>query len=409
MNEPVRVSTPPRTTPQPVSRDGPNRPSMLRREQRRTTSGTRGRARVGKRTKDLIKRLEPGEIAVIDHADLDRVAADGLVAARVAAVVNATCSVTGRYPNQGPLRVLAAGIPLIDEVGSEALDRIADGEVVTVDGGDVLVGGRVVASGRRRDEEEMGLVIAEARRNIGEELQRFAANTLEYVQHEAELTFAPLVLPPLHTDFEGRHALVVVRGHDYKEDLRALRPYIAEYRPVLIGVDGGADALLEQRLRPDMIIGDFDSVTAGALDVAQDLIHHVHPNGHNPGFEELQAFGVDYEEFVVEGTSEDAAMILAHEAGAELIVAVGTHATMIEFLDKGRPGMASTFLTRLRLGPTLVDAKGVSRLYEGRVRRRDVVLLIAAALAVVLVMVAVSDSLRVFIDALELYFEDLFS
>jgi uncharacterized membrane-anchored protein len=267
----------------------------------------------------------------------------------------------------------------------------------------------VVASGRRCTTEGLEAVVNEAKRTIGEELQRFAENTLEYVRHEAELTFAPLQLPPLRTSFEGRHALVVVRGHDYKEDLRALRPYIAEYQPVLIGVDGGADALLEQRLKPDMIIGDFDSVTADALEVAKDLIHHVHPNGHNPGFDELQAFGVDYEEFVVEGTSEDAAMILAHEAGADLIVAVGTHATMIEFLDKGRPGMASTFLTRLRLGPTLVDAKGVSRLYEGRVRRRDIVMLLAAALAVILVMVAVSDSLRVFIDAVWLSLRDAFS
>ena len=382
---------------------------MLRRVKRAAPQGVGGRARVGKRTKDLIKRLEAGEIAVIDHADLDRVAADGLVTANVAAVVNAKCSVTGRYPNQGPLRVLAAGIPLVDEVGPELLDELEDGQVITIVDGDILVNGKVVATGRRRDTEELQAVIEEARRTIGEELQRFAENTLEYVRREAELTFAPLVLPPMHTHFEGRHALVVVRGHDYKEDLRALRPYIAEYQPVLIGVDGGADALLEQRLKPDMIIGDFDSVTAGALDVAKDLIHHVHPNGHNPGFEELQAFGVDYEEFVVEGTSEDAAMILAHEAGAELIVAVGTHATMIEFLDKGRPGMASTFLTRLRLGPTLVDAKGVSRLYEGRVRRRDIVLLFAAAIAVILVMVAVSDSLRVFLDAVKLYFRDLFS
>jgi uncharacterized membrane-anchored protein len=382
---------------------------MLRRAKRDASPGTVGRARVGKRTKDLIKRLEPGDIAVIDHADLDRVAADGLVAARVGAVVNAKCSVTGRYPNQGPLRILAAGIPLVDDVGSELLDELDDGRTVTIDEADVLVNGKVVASGRRRTTEDLEAIIEEARRNIGEELQRFAQNTLEYVQREAELTFSPLVLPPLKTEFKGRHALVVVRGHDYKEDLRALRPYIAEYQPVLIGVDGGADALLEQRLKPDMILGDFDSVTAGALDVAKDLVHHVHPNGHNPGFEELQAFGVDYEEFVIEGTSEDAAMMLAHEAGAELIVAVGTHATMIEFLDKGRPGMASTFLTRLRLGPTLVDAKGVSRLYEGRVRRRDLFLLIAAAFAVILVMVAVSDSLRVFIDAVKLYFEDLFS
>jgi uncharacterized membrane-anchored protein len=382
---------------------------MLRRAKRAASPGTSGRARVGKRTKDLIKRIQPGEIAVIDHADLDRVAADGLVAARVAGVVNAKCSVTGRYPNQGPLRVLAAGIPLIDDVGPDLLDELEDGAVVTIDDGDVMCNGKVVAKGRRRTTEDLEAIIEEARRNIGEELQLFAENTLEYVRREAELTFSPLVLPPLRTEFKGRHVLVVVRGHDYKEDLRALRPYIAEYQPVLIGVDGGADALLEQRLKPDMIVGDFDSVTAGALDVAKDLIHHVHPNGHNPGFEELQAFGVEYEEFVIEGTSEDAAMMLAHEAGAELIVAVGTHATMIEFLDKGRPGMASTFLTRLRLGPTLVDAKGVSRLYEGRVRRRDLVLLVAAAFAVILVMVAVSDSLRVFIDAVKLYFEDLFS
>ena len=382
---------------------------MLRRAKNTTTHGIVGRARVGRRTKDLIKRIQPGEIAVIDHADLDRVAADGLVAARVGAVVNAKPSVTGRYPNQGPLRLLAAGIPLVDEVGSDLLDDLVDGQSITIADEDICVEGEVVASGYRRTTEDLEAVIAAARRTIGEELQRFAENTLEYVRHEAELTFAPLELPPLHTSMNGRHVLVVVRGHDYKEDLRALRPYIAEYQPVLIGVDGGADALLEQKLKPDMIIGDFDSVTADALDVAPDLIHHVHPNGHNPGFEELQEFGVDYEEFVVEGTSEDAAMILAHEAGADLIVAVGTHATMIEFLDKGRPGMASTFLTRLRLGPTLVDAKGVSRLYEGRVRRRDIVMLLAAALAVILVMVIVSDSLRVFLDAVWLSLRDAFS
>jgi uncharacterized membrane-anchored protein len=364
---------------------------------------------VGKRTKDLTKRIEPGEIAVIDHADLDRVAADGLVGARVLAVVNAKPSVTGRYPNQGPLRLLGAGIPLIDEVGSALLDELVDGEVITIEGDRVLRGNEELATGHRRTIEDLEGVIADARRAIGEELQRFAENTLEYVRREAELTFAPLELPPLNTPMAGRHALVVVRGHDYKEDLRALRPYIAEYRPVLIGVDGGADALLERRMQPDVIIGDFDSVSAAALGVARDLIHHVHPSGHAPGREELAEFGVDYEEFVVEGTSEDAAMILAHEAGADLIVAVGTHATMVEFLDKGRPGMASTFLTRLRLGPTLVDAKGVSRLYEGRVRRSDVMLLVGSALTVILVMIFASEALRVFGRAVWLTLRDVFT
>jgi uncharacterized membrane-anchored protein len=367
----------------------------------------RGPARAGPRTKDLTKLLEPGDIAVIDHADLDRVAADGLVGAGVAAVVNASPSITGRYPNTGPLQLVDAGIPLIDDVGGAVMDRVVESEELVIDGADLVQGGEVIGRGERLDHDRVTRAMAAARDTIGEELQRFAVNTLEYVTDEAHLTFAPLTLPLLETHIEGRHALVVVRGHDYKEDLRALRPYVKEYQPVLIAVDGGADALLEQRMVPDIIIGDFDSVTEGALHTARDLVHHVHPSGHAPGRDELAHFGVDYEEFVVEGTSEDAAMLLAHEAGAPLIVAVGTHATMVEFLDKGRPGMASTFLTRLRLGPELVDAKGVSRLYEGRVRRRDVVLLVVSALVVMVVMVLVSESLRVYLEALWLSARDL--
>jgi uncharacterized membrane-anchored protein len=215
------------------------------------------------------------------------------------------------------------------------------------------------------------------------------------VRREADLVFAPIVPPTLRTSFAGRHALVVVRGHDYKQDLQILRPYIREYRPVLIGVDGGADALLEMGFTPDIILGDFDSVSSKAMDVGAEHVHHVHPDGRNPGYEELQAFGKPYVEFVVDGTSEDAAMLLAYESGAKLIVAVGTHDTMVEFLDKGRAGMSSTFLTRLRLGPMLVDAKGVARLYEGNVRRSDFVLMVASALVVVLVVVIVSQPLHV--------------
>lgn len=367
----------------------------------------RGPARPGRRTKDLTKELAAGDVAVIDHADLDRVAADGLIEVGVAAVVNAAPSITGRYPNTGPLQLIDAGIPLVDGVGPDLLDRVVDRAELQLDGGTLIQAGEVLGVGCRQDRTSVITAMDEARETIGEELQRFAVNTLRYVTDEAHLTFAPLSLPPLETEIDGRHALVVVRGHDYKEDLRALRPYIREYRPVLIAVDGGADALLEQGMRPDVIIGDFDSVTEAALHTATDLVHHVHPSGHAPGREELAEFGVDYEEFVVEGTSEDAAMLLAHEAGAPLIVAVGTHATMVEFLDKGRPGMASTFLTRLRLGPELVDAKGVSRLYEGRVRGRDVLLLVVAALVVMVVMILVSESLRVYLDAFWLAVRDL--
>jgi uncharacterized membrane-anchored protein len=250
-------------------------------------------------------------------------------------------------------------------------------------------------------------VMEQARRDIGNELRQFADNTLEYVRREADLTFLPLELPPLHASFRNRHALVVVRGHDYRKDLKALRAYVREFRPVLIGVDGGADALLENGFKPDVIIGDFDSVSEEALHCGADLVHHVHPDGRAPGRENLLEFCVPYEEFVAEGTSEDVAMLMAYEGGAELIVAVGTHATMIEFLDKGRAGMSSTFLTRLRLGPVLVDAKGVNRLYEARIRRRDIVLLVGAALVGILTISIVSEPIHVFFDGFRVVLEDL--
>jgi len=366
-----------------------------------------GPARADRRTKDLIKRLEPGDVAVIDHRDIDRVAAEGLIDAEVAAVINAGVSISGRYPNVGPIRIVNAGIPLIDRVGATLLDRVVEGEPLRVVDGDVFRGDELVASGHRLIAGEIEGAMIEARATIGVELERFAVNTLEYIQREARLTFEPVKLPALTTRFEGRHALVVVRGHDYRSDLAALRPYIREYRPVLIGVDGGADALLEMGLRPDIIIGDFDSVSDAALATDAELVHHVHLDGRAPGREALVALGKPYLEFVADGTSEDVAMLLAYEAGSELIVAVGTHATMVEFLDKGRKGMSSTFLTRLRLGPLLVDAKGVNRLYAGRVRRLDLVFLVAAALLAMLTITIVAEPLHVFLDGLRLTLEDL--
>jgi uncharacterized membrane-anchored protein len=366
-----------------------------------------GACRVDRRTKDLAKRLRPGEIAVIDHTDIDRVAAESLIAAGVAAVVNAGTSISGRYPNVGPIRLLRAGVPIVDGVDRSILDTVAEGDTLRVAGGEVFHGPDRVAVGHPLTIDEVEDAMEEARINIGDELQRFAENTLEYIRREADLTFEPVTLPPLTVDMKGRHALVVVRGHDYKDDLHALRAYIKEYRPVLIAVDGGADALLEEGFTPDVIIGDFDSVSERALGVGADLIHHVHRDGRAPGRENLEMWGVPYHEFVIDGTSEDVAMILAFEAGAHLIVAVGTHATMVEFLDKGRPGMSSTFLTRLRLGPVLVDAKGVNRLYEGRVRRRDLLMVIGAALVAMITVSVVSEPIHVFLRGITLSVRDL--
>jgi uncharacterized membrane-anchored protein len=377
------------------------------RRNTRPATAVVGTAKIDRRTKDLIKRLQPGDIAVINHRDLDRVAADGLVAAGVAAVVNADASISGRYPNGGPIRVVQAGIPLVDRAGEEVLERIHEGEQVRVEDGEVWRAEQLIAIGHPLTADEVQTAMDAARAAIGGELERFAVNTLEYIQREAKLTFRPVELPPITTKFRGRHALVVVRGLDYRTDLAALRPYIREYQPVLIGVDGGADALLEMRMKPDIIIGDFDSVSERALATGAELIHHVHLDGRAPGRENLHAWGLPYHEFVVDGTSEDVAMLLAYEAGAQLIVAVGTHASMVEFLDKGRKGMSSTFLTRLRLGPALVDAKGVSRLYEGRVRRRDMALLVASALVAIIVVSIVSEPIHVFLRGIELTLRDL--
>jgi uncharacterized membrane-anchored protein len=359
---------------------------LLRRRKRRPVD-VRGTARIDHRTKDLVRRLLPGDIAVIDHPDIDRVAADTLVSAGVAAVVN-------------------AGIPLLDAAGPAIMDQIREGELIELHDGALWRDGEKLAVGELLAADEIEVRMEDARRTIGVELQKFARNTLEYIDNEALITFEPLELPPLRAKIRGRHVLVVVRGHDYEHDLKALRPYIREYQPVTIAVDGGADALLALKMRPDVIIGDFDSLSDTAMHCGAQLIHHVHPDGRAPGRENLLAAGVEYDEFVAEGMSEDAALLIAYEAGARLIVAVGTHATMVEFLDKGRRGMASTFLTRLRLGPALVDAKGVGRLYEGRIRRRDMVFLVVAAVAAMVAMVYASHSLRVFLDGFRLVFDD---
>ncbi len=365
-----------------------------------------GPGRADRRTKELVKRLCPGDIAVIDHADIDRVAAENLIRCAPSAVINASTSFTGRYPHMGPLLIAEAGIPLIDDVGPEVLDLFTEGEELRLVGSDLYRGGELIAAGQPQNADDLARRVILARADMGTELEAFAVNTLEWIRREARLTFEPIVLPPLRCDFRGRHALVVVRGHDYRGDLKALRAYIREFKPVLVAVDGGADALLEVGLRPDIIIGDFDSVSEAALSCGADLVHHVHPDGRAPGREHLLRYGVSYVEFVAEGTSEDVAMLLAAEAGAELIVAVGTHASMVEFLDKGRAGMASTFLTRLRLGPLLVDAKGVNRLYEARVRHRDLALLIGAAFLAMLVMTIVSEPLHVFLSGLWVVIRD---
>jgi uncharacterized membrane-anchored protein len=361
-----------------------------------------GRCRIDRRTKNLVVRLLPGEIAVIDHADIDRSAAESLIERGVAAVVNAAPSITGRYPNVGPLLIAAAGIPLLDGVGSALLDVLIEGELVHLVGNQVVVAGAVVGSGERQTMASLEDQIERARHSVNVELERFASNTLEYLKQERHLASDSLELPHVPISFKGRHALVVARGDEYREDLAALKRsgYLGEVKPVVIGVDGGADGLRELGLKPDIIIGDFDSVREETVRGGAALIVHAYQGGLAPGAGRLERLGLPYEVFEAPGTSEDIALLLAFEFGAELIVAVGLHSSLEEFLDKGRAGMSSTFLVRLKVGRILVDAKGVSRLYRPVVRRVDALALVLAMLLALVAVALVNRPLQLWLRSL---------
>ncbi|MEP6599319.1 MAG: putative cytokinetic ring protein SteA [Actinomycetota bacterium] len=371
-----------------------------RRSRAETPTGVSGVARLDRRTKRLVGRLNPGDIAIIDHVDLDRVAAESLLTAKVSAVVNAQPSISGRYPNLGPDLLVSNGIPLLDNVGSEVFAAIKEGTRVRLNGDTLFLGDQPVATGNMQDSTSVATQMTEAKAGIATQLEAFAANTMQYMQRERALLLDGVGVPDVRTKFAGRHALVVVRGNDYKQDLATLRHYIREYRPVLVGVDGGADALREAGYRPDMIVGDMDSVSDEVLSSGAEVIVHAYPDGRAPGLARVQDLGIETVTFPAMGTSEDIALLLADEKGAALIVAVGTHATLFEFLDKGRGGMASTFLTRLRVGAKLVDAKGVSRLYRTRISTAALLLLVLAAFIAIGAALAVSEAGRTYLDLL---------
>lgn len=366
-----------------------------------------GTARLDRRTKDLVKRLEGGDIAIIDHKDMDRLSAESLLEAGVDVIINASASISGTYPNLGPLLLARGGVEIIDGVGPEIFERVREGDRIEVSHGVVFRDGEVVAEGTRLTIEAIEDAMREATAHLDEQLDAFARNTIEYIDKERELLTGPVAVPHMSTKIDGRHALVVVRGYDYKADLRTLLPYIREMRPVLIGVDGGADALLEEGLKPDIIVGDMDSVSDEALSRARDLVVHAYTDGRAPGQERLAALGLQGTEWRSPGMSEDLALLLASELGAELIVAVGTHWNLLEQKDKGRKGMASTFLVRLRVGPRLVDAKGVSRLYRAGASPQQMIVLVAAGLALMTVVVYISPPVRTFLKLLLLQLRTL--
>lgn len=352
-----------------------------------------GRVRPGRRTKLLTKTLRPGEIALIDHKDIDRVSGEELVRKGVSCVINVAQSSTGEYPNTGPSIIAGAGVHLVDAVDAELFDQLKDGDEIVVRGGEILLGTAVLARGVVQSERVVAEQYEEAKRQVGHAIERFAENTMQYIRQESELLSGKLDFPELDTIFRDRDVLVVVRGVDHQRDLKALRTYIRDEKPILIGVDGGGDALMEEGHRPDMIVGDMDSAADSVLTSGAELVVHAYRDGNAPGAERLDNLGVSYKTVAATGTSEDIAMLMAAEEGARLIVTVGAHFNLVEFLDKNRKGMASTFLTRIRVGEILIDAKGVSRLYRPRPSSRAITAVLAAGAFALLAAIAVSPSL----------------
>jgi len=357
-----------------------------------------GNARLGRRTKVLVKHLGAADIAIIDHADLDRVAAEDLLATGVPAVVNVAPFSTGRYPNAGPLTLAQAGVRLIEAPAAPLFEELRDGDPIAIASGEVRCNGAVLASGRVLSVGELAEGLAQQRQRIDMALADFTENTMSHLREEGALLAGKMDLPHTRTKFRDRHVLIVVRGSTYRKDLRALRPYIRGARPLLVAVDGGSDALLEAGLKPDVVLGDMDSASDAALRSGAELIVHAYPDGRSPGADRVERLGLDHKVLKSVGTSQDVAMLLAHEKGAGLIVSVGAHFNLVEFLERSRAGMSSTFLTRLRVGELLVDAKGVSRLYNPGVTGQQLALFLAASMVLLTIVIVNTPALSDLVD-----------
>lgn len=364
-----------------------------------------GPVRPGKRTKLLVRHLVRGDIALIAHLDIDRVSAEELIAAGAVAVLNCSPSSGGSYPNLGPQLLVEAGIVLVDLPDDALFERLSDGDPLVIRvapatpaagslTAEVLHKGELLATGEVLDLERVCAETELRRQEIGEALERFAHNTIDHMRDERELLAGRIKLPRFATDFRDRSTLVVVRGVGHQRDLRALRPFIRDMRPVIVAVDGASGALLEEGLTPDMIVGDMDSAGEAALRCGAELVVHSYPDGRAPGRERLEQMGLPFKLVPAPGTSQDVAMLLAAEKGARLIVAVGSQFNLVEFLDRNREGMSSTFLTRLRIGEILVDAKGVSRLYRPRPGLTPLLVVIVTGLIALIAVVCVSPALR---------------
>ncbi|HYH28758.1 MAG TPA: putative cytokinetic ring protein SteA [Pseudonocardia sp.] len=367
--------------------------SGLLHRSRTELPGLSGVARVDRRTDGLLRRIKAGEIAVLDHVDLDRATADALVTAKVAAVVNAAPSISGRYPNLGPEVLVSAGVVLVDGVGAEALRAIKDGSRIRIHEGVVYAGELRLAEGVEQDADSVADAMVEAKSGLTHQLEAFAANTIEFMRRERSMLLDGAGVPEVEVDLDGRQVLVVATGYDHAAELARLAHYIREYRPVLVGVGPGADALIAAGHRPQLIVGDPNEISSEALTSGADVVVPAFADGHAPGLHRVQDLGASAVTFPSSANPEDLALLIAAHGGASLVVTVGLSASMAEFLDRGRSGsIASTFLTRMQLGGLLVDGQVIASLYRSRISIGAILLMVASALVAVLAALLVSDA-----------------
>jgi uncharacterized membrane-anchored protein len=323
---------------------------------------------------------------VVDHVDMDRATAQALVDADVAAVVNAAPMISGRYPNLGPQILVDAGVLVVDGIGAAGLAAVGDGREVRLHDGGLHVGDTEVASGREVDGATVAAELEAARSGLATQLESFTHNSTAFLRREQDLLLHGRGLPRLGTPIAGRPVVVVAPGHDHLAELDLVRTFVREQQPVLIGIGAAADLLRGAGLRPDVVVLDAaadgaDRPSARTLKGARDVVVRADRGAGRPAAEALERLGV--RPVVVESAAnpEDAGLLLAHAGEAAVVVGVGLHATLEELLDRQRAGLASSYLTRLKLGPRLVDAAAVPYLYSGRVRPRHLLLVMVAGLA----------------------------
>jgi uncharacterized membrane-anchored protein len=359
----------------------------------RELPGLFGVARVDRNTDALLRRVGPGDIAVLDQIDLDRTTAEALVDARVAAVVNAAPSISGRFPNLGPEVLMAAGVELIDDAGDDVLRVLRDGAKLRVLDGGVFLGDKLMARGVPQTGHSVACALRDAKEGLANQLEAFSANTIEFMRQDRALLLDGVGVPDVQVRMAGQHVVVVATGTDYAADLAGLRRYIREYHPVLIGVGAGADALWQAGYRPHLIVGNPSEISDRALTSGADVVVPAFADGHAPGLHRVQDLGAGAVTFPSCGNPEDLALLLAHHHGANLVVTVGFQATLAEFLDRARSGSnASTFLTRLRVGSLLVDGKAVAALHRSPVSAGAVLLLVIAVLVATCVALLVTGA-----------------